>query len=905
MINGQDIGATIRYRDDDVIVFDDKFGVSDDHLDIIPIREVPDITVLRKEDIPMLKQLYEHGLKELKKRNPSRFEGLNMESYVVAGYNHPVSVKHLHLHMVLPPFKHEKVFQYPRWHPHEKVLSDLEKHGEVKDYERFPNKEEGEAEYQKYMKGQSEVLAKVAEKEAAAQGKEKQDSQEKGKEKEEVKYYTIGAIEKAFDSWSADNMAEEQLLWLGEEKDRVTLGFGEEEFTLTFPRKGGAASFALGAKKLMPWVADVNDFLAKENLSLPQLFTKLQELIATSKRQINKRKLAQSNESVDSVEDDSDDDMGLIGTGVEEDNYRNWYEERISSPHLKKVAAEVKAAMDLLGPGKIATKGNALVTITTEIEDILADTVSAALELTPNEPVLITFDFSKFWLLDESTTKLPLPSFTCRQWTTSDKNSFGVKYHLKEIVTRYVEDNWKWSERVSELKLGSFTSDKGQKQAFLEWQKKRGKKPKTQSTTTTTTTTTPTSGVADQKLTEDLVAMGFKRSEATKALTTYQNHFDKALDHLFSLGASAREPEKVEASSLEKVDKELVVQMKGMGFDAEVAEAALMLSHNNMEDAIEFLFANPDFKPTAKKGGKGFLSSIASWIKGDPDEELARQLQKEEENLGLSKSTESTLSSGDINFFVGIIAYLRARLANFTRYCMVCHKKHSCISTKPVICCNPLCIFRYSDLLPSNKKEMIRETMDKVTICPFTDCEEVARMNKDEAISGALYGACTTDSGGTTQEALLEMHSHRYLPNEQVLEFIEDGVKRNNMQIAKVENVLKAELVVEFEAAWEEMKKKRGIELARPQIAYHGTAETNINSILDRGLLVPGQGKGADVKHATDSGWWGKGIYLSPNSQLSVGYCRGGKSLLVCAVIMGKKIQVHQPHGWPTLFSWL
>jgi hypothetical protein len=51
-----------------------------------------------------------------------------------------------------------------------------------------------------------------------------------------------------------------------------------------------------------------------------------------------------------------------------------------------------------------------------------------------------------------------------------------------------------------------------------------------------------------------------------------------------------------------------------------------------------------------------------------------------------------------------------------------------------------------------------------------------------------------------------------------VLEFIEDGVKRNNMQIAQVENVLKAELVVEFEAAWEEMKRKRGVDLARPQI---------------------------------------------------------------------------------------
>lgn len=77
----------------------------------------------------------------------------------MAGYNFPVSVKHLHLHMVLPPFKHEKVFQYPRWHPHEKVLKDLEEFGEVRDYERYPNEEEGAAEYARAMKGHSELCS--------------------------------------------------------------------------------------------------------------------------------------------------------------------------------------------------------------------------------------------------------------------------------------------------------------------------------------------------------------------------------------------------------------------------------------------------------------------------------------------------------------------------------------------------------------------------------------------------------------------------------------------------------------------------------------------------------------------------------------------------------------------------
>src|SRR5690606_25308386 len=66
--------------------------------------------------------LYERGLSELKRRNPARFKGKNIEDYVVAGYNHPGSVKHIHLHMALPPYKHEKVWQYPRWHPHAKVI---------------------------------------------------------------------------------------------------------------------------------------------------------------------------------------------------------------------------------------------------------------------------------------------------------------------------------------------------------------------------------------------------------------------------------------------------------------------------------------------------------------------------------------------------------------------------------------------------------------------------------------------------------------------------------------------------------------------------------------------------------------------------------------------------------------
>ena len=61
----------------------------------------------------------------------------------------------------------------------------------------------------------------------------------------------------------------------------------------------------------------------------------------------------------------------MIGGGLEEENDKNWIEERITSPHLKAVADEVRVAMELLGQGKISGKGNALVTVTAQIDDVL------------------------------------------------------------------------------------------------------------------------------------------------------------------------------------------------------------------------------------------------------------------------------------------------------------------------------------------------------------------------------------------------------------------------------------------------------------------------------------------------------------------------------------------------------
>ncbi|KAL0481096.1 histidine triad nucleotide-binding protein [Acrasis kona] len=144
MINGRDTGTKVFYRDENFLCFDDKFGCSDNHIDVIPVEVIEDISFLNKSHIPMLEKLYELGQREFKNRNVKLPEGKTLEEYTFAGYNHPVSVKHLHLHMVLPPFKHAKVMLYPRWHPHKKVIQDLETHGRVILYSEKPNEQEGE-----------------------------------------------------------------------------------------------------------------------------------------------------------------------------------------------------------------------------------------------------------------------------------------------------------------------------------------------------------------------------------------------------------------------------------------------------------------------------------------------------------------------------------------------------------------------------------------------------------------------------------------------------------------------------------------------------------------------------------------------------------------------------------------
>jgi aprataxin and PNK-like factor len=108
--------------------------------------------------------------------------------------------------------------------------------------------------------------------------------------------------------------------------------------------------------------------------------------------------------------------------------------------------------------------------------------------------------------------------------------------------------------------------------------------------------------------------------------------------------------------------------------------------------------------------------------------------------------------------------------------------------------------------------------------------------------------------------------------------------------ILRVENIMRQDLAFRFHQQWELFAStfgdecQEGIPMGQPVLTFHGTADSRLSTIVTNGLVVPG----GNVSHRTDSGYYGKGIYVSPDPRLSLGYSGDQTRVLVCAVLMGR-----------------
>lgn len=96
-------------------------------------------------------------------------------------------------------------------------------------------------------------------------------------------------------------------------------------------------------------------------------------------------------------------------------------------------------------------------------------------------------------------------------------------------------------------------------------------------------------------------------------------------------------------------------------------------------------------------------------------------------------------------------------------------------------------------------------------------------------------------------------------------------------QILKVEVVHSPGMRVVYEQRRKEIERSLGTSAEEIE-AFHGTPATNIQLIVNGGFSAAPQHRGGAA--------YGVGTYLAQNPAVSVSYCRGGKQMFLCRVLL-------------------
>jgi elongation factor 1-alpha len=119
----------------------------------------------------------------------------------------------------------------------------------------------------------------------------------------------------------------------------------------------------------------------------------------------------------------------------------------------------------------------------------------------------------------------------------------------------------------------------------------------------------------------------------------------------------------------------------------------------------------------------------------------------------------------------------------------------------------------------------------------------------------------------------------------QIVQALQDS---GEIVVTRIDNICRSDLRLRFERLRSYFKNQ--LRLAdKVTIAFHGTQDQNLTSIVREGLIVPGSRANAPTVRCGSS--FGKGIYVSPEASFSLHYTDSHK-LLLCAVLPGRSVTV-------------
>lgn len=136
------------------------------------------------------------------------------------------------------------------------------------------------------------------------------------------------------------------------------------------------------------------------------------------------------------------------------------------------------------------------------------------------------------------------------------------------------------------------------------------------------------------------------------------------------------------------------------------------------------------------------------------------------------------------------------------------------------------------------------------------------------------------------------MNSHAAMGHKSPIGIAFAVVNALRTQTSGIPSCVCWDFVVNFVRRYIVMVKERGIEIATPEIVYHWTPAKNFDLIMNGNLKVP---DGRKLLHQTDEGYYGKGVYTSPNPNYAKCYGHGAKKTIMCLALTGLKYKASYP----------
>ncbi|XP_052098298.1 protein mono-ADP-ribosyltransferase PARP6-like [Mytilus californianus] len=387
-------------------------------------------------------------------------------------------------------------------------------------------------------------------------------------------------------------------------------------------------------------------------------------------------------------------------------------------------------------------------------------------------------------------------------------------------------------------------------------------------------------------------------------------------------------------------DKDLARIME-IGFSAEQARDALILSRGDFLEAINHLFANKDSLQTETKTTKKEDKKVRDLKTTERQSSVPNENRKKKNifrqishgSAGSRKSNELSLTADlhlkpsstwfgknskripepEFGFLVQIFQYSRQRLPTLNEYCVVCDEPHvfqNGAMLKPAVCSRELCIFAFQtlgvmsdaaediatgaevvDLLLTMTKAASKHNRRNIIFDPYptvvdpSDPNELALNPKskdydavDKILKHVMSMEQMTALSSSDIKKTLDSKNKLCYP---LLQWIITSNRSHIVKLTPEKRIPFMKTPFQYLLLSSPPAKEAAFREAKEKygstFAFHGSAVENWHSIIRQGLIVA-SGTNKQVNGAA----YGKGIYLSPNAGTSFGYSRmyaggGGK----------------------------